>query len=222
MPDRIVQSDPINPAAGRYWRGRPLSPVMEAQLFFDDRGPVPETYRRLRDALEREKIAYIVIGAMAVNAHGFVRATADIDICLRADDLRRFKRTVVGKDFLPVAGRPRRFTDAHTRTTIDVLISGEIAGRRDKNRDIRFPDPAEAEVHNTVPTVSLARLVELKLVTWRYQDWGDVVNLIRHFNLDEAFADRLHPTVRPAYRQCYDQRIEEDKYHPELNDAPDP
>lgn len=62
------------------------------------------------------------------------------------------------------------------------------------------------------------RLLELKLVTWRYQDWGDVVNLIRHFALDEAFAAKRHPTVRLAYRQCYDQRIEEDKYHPELND----
>jgi hypothetical protein len=214
-----VKIDPVNPATGRYWRGRPLSPVAEAQMFFDDLGPVPETYRRLRDILAREGIPYIVIGAMSVNAHGFVRATQDIDVCMRADDLRRFKDNCVGKEFLPVAGRTRRFMDAETRTTVDILISGQIAGRRDRNRDIRFPDPDEVEIHNTVPTVSLARLIELKLVTWRFKDWGDVVSLIRQFDLDETFAEKLHPTVRSAYKQCYDQRIEEDKYHPELNDT---
>ncbi len=43
MPEPIRQIDPVNPATGRWWRGRPLSPVMEAQMFFDDQGPVPET-----------------------------------------------------------------------------------------------------------------------------------------------------------------------------------
>ena len=105
-----------------------------------------------------------------------------------------------------------------TRTTVDIPISGELAGRRDKNHDIRFPDPGEAEFHNAAPTVSLARLIELKLVTWRLRDWADVIDLIRFLSLDEAFAQKLHPLVRSAYKQCYDERIEEDKYHPELND----
>ncbi len=188
-------------------------------MFFKDQGPVPETFRRLRESLESEGIPYIVIGAMAVNAHGFRRTTQDIDVCMSRDALEHFKRTLVEKVFAPVAGRSRRFLDPRTGVTCDILISGEIAGRRDKNRDVRFPDPVEAEVHEGVPTVSLARLIELKLVTWRFQDWGDVVNLIRHFGLDEGFVDKLHPTVRSAYRQCYDQRIEEDRYNPELDET---
>lgn len=181
-------------------------------MFFDDQGPVPETYRRLRQALKDADIPFIVIGAMAVNAHGFLRATRDIDICMRPEDLQRFRQVLVGQTFHPVPGYLRRFVDGQTRTMVDILVSGELAGRRDRNHDIRFPDPAEAQIHSAVPTVSLVRLIELKLVTWRYQDWGDVVNLIRHFDLDEAFAENLHPTVRLAYRQCYDQRVEEDKY----------
>jgi hypothetical protein len=219
MVEHVAEVDAIDPPTGRYWGGRPLSPLVEAQMFFEDQGPVPETYRRLRDLLDQEGIPYIVIGALAVNAHGFVRATRDIDICMRAEDLRRFKQTLVGTAFLPVEGRPRRFTEVRTRTTVDILVSGQIAGRRDRNREIRFPDPAEAEVHNSARTVSLARLIELKLVTWRFQDWGDVVNLIRHFDLDQTFAERLHPTVRSVFLQCYDQCLEEDKYHPELDDT---
>ncbi len=218
MPEPIRQIDPVNPATGRWWRGRPLSPVMEAQLFFDDQGPVPETYRRLRESLEHESIPFVIIGAMAVNAHGFVRATSDINICMRRADLQRFKQTLVGKTFLPVEGRPRHFIDAETRTNINILISGEIAGRRDRNHDILFPDPDETEIHNAAPTVSLARLIELKLVTWRLRDWADVIDLIRHLSLNESFAQNLHLTVRSAYLQCYDQRMEEDKYHPELQD----
>lgn len=219
MAEDQLKVDRIDVPTGRYWRGRPLNPLFEAQMFFDDQGPVPETYRRLRDVLHRANLPYIVIGAMAVNAHGFVRATQDIDICMRAEDLRRFKETIVGGAFLPVEGRPRRFMDAATRTTVDILISGHIAGRRDKNHDVLFPDPAEAEFHGTAPTVSIEKLIELKLVTWRHRDWADVIDLIRFLQLEESFADRLHPTVRSAYLQCYDQRIEEDKYHPELDDT---
>jgi hypothetical protein len=214
MAENVLKTDA---AKAHHWQGRPLAPLMEVDMFFKDQGPVPETFRRLRRLLEAEGIPYIVIGAMAVNAHGFRRTTRDIDICMSRDDLERFRKTFVGRAFEPVPGRSRRFVDPETQVTVDILISGEIAGRRGKNRDVRFPHPSEGEVREAVCTVSLARLIELKLVTWRYQDWGDVVNLIRHFNLDEAFAENLHTTVRAAYKQCYDQRIEEDKYNPELD-----
>jgi len=207
------------PIPRRIWQGQPLSPIMEVSMFFEDKGPVPETFRRLRKALETEGIPYIVIGAMAVNAHGYVRATQDVDVCMSREDLDRFRQAFVGKVFVPVPERPRRFADPETQTTFDILVSGELAGRRDRNRDIRFPYPSEFEIHNGVPTVSLARLIELKLVTWRYRDWADVVDLIRFLHLDEAFAHRLHPSVRSAYMQCYDQRVDEDKYNPELEEG---
>jgi len=53
-------------------------------------------------------------------------------------------------------------------------------------------------------------LIELKLVTWRYKDRGDVVELIRRNQFPETLADHIHPTVRSVYRQCYDQANEED------------
>lgn len=46
--------------------------------------------------------------------------------------------------------------------------------------------------------------------TWRYKDWGDVVELIRRNKLPETLADQVHPTVRGAYLRCYDQAQEED------------
>ena len=48
-------------------------------------------------------------------------------------------------------------------------------------------------------------MIELKLVTWRFKDWGDVVELIRRNGLPESFADKLDSVVRSAFGECWDQ-----------------
>jgi len=189
-------------------------------MFFRDEGPVPETFRRLKKHLETLSIPHVFMGATALGVHGYVRATEDIDVCMRPDDLARFRDELVGKEYRPVEGRSRRFYDPVTDATFDVLVTGEIAGNRRKQQAVRFPDPDEAQVIKDTPVPSLARLIELKLVTWRYKDWGDVVELIRTHKLDESFTDQLSPVVRSAYLQCYDQKVEEDRYNPEIDDPP--
>lgn len=189
-------------------------------MFFNDAGPVPETFRRLKKLLDDAGIPHIFMGATAVNAHGHRRSTEDVDVCMSAESLQRFRQKFVGSVLQPVTGRARRFFDPATQVTIDVLVAGEVAGDRRKQKDIHFPDPAEAEIVHGAPVPSLARLIELKLVTWRYQDWADVVSLIRVHNLDESFADRVHQIVRVAFVQCLDQKLEEDRYNPEIHDAP--
>lgn len=184
-------------------------------MFHDDTGPVPETYRRLREALEKEGIRYVVIGAFALSAHHFRRATEDVDVCVRADDLARFRERYVGTMYQTVEGRSRRFYDPQTQVTFDLLISGDLAGRVSRNKQIRFPDPDDSVTVEDLPTVSLEQLIELKLVTWRVKDMADVIELIRRNNLGEDFAERLHPLVRMAYLECVDHRIEEDRYEEE-------
>lgn len=186
-------------------------------MFFRLEGPVPDTFRRLTELLEKAGIPYVLVGAIAGYAHGYHRTTGDIDLCLRREDLARFRREFVGTHFSQVEGHPRKFFDPTTQVTFDVLIAGELAGNTRKQREVRFPDPSEAELIDGRPFVSLARLIELKLVTWRYRDWGDVVELIRIHNLDESFGDQFNPLVRSAYLQCYDQKLEEDRYNPEVD-----
>lgn len=204
----------------RTWKGKLLTPLMEVRMFFDDNGPVPETFRSLKRRLDESGYPYIFMGASAVNAHGHRRSTEDVDLCMRREDLERFKREFVGPVYQPVARRPRKFFDPETQVSFDILVAGEIAGNARKQDQVRFPDPSEAETRCGAPFPSLSRLIELKLVTWRYQDWADVVSLIRVHNLDESFAEKLHPVTRSAYMQCYDQKIEEDRYNPEIHDAP--
>ena len=76
-----------------------------------------------------------------------------------------------------------------------------------------FPDPEQAsEVIDHVSVVTLMQLVQLKLAACRYQDFADVVQLIRVRDLDESFADRLHPGVRSDYIECLEEKRREDDY----------
>jgi len=199
----------------RRWQGRTLSPHEEMILFHQHSGPVYDTLDALRARLHDAGIEYVVIGAFALGCYGYERATSDVDLCLRPQDLERFRTELAGKYYEPVPKRARRFRDPATGVTFDLLVAGEFAGRVARNQQIRFPDPGEAVTVKGLRTVSLERLIELKLVTWRFRDWGDVVELIRQNHLDEAFAERIDPLVRMAYLQCYDQKVEEDRHEEE-------
>jgi hypothetical protein len=189
-------------------------------MFFRNEGPVPETLVRLRQRLDAAQLPHILMGAMALQFHGFQRTTNDVDICMRSEDLDRFRKQFVGREYEPVPRRSRRFVDPISQVTIDILVAGEVAGDQRRQEAVKFPDPAEAEIIDGIPVPSLARIIELKLVTWRFKDWGDVVELIRLHELGESFADSLNPVARSAYLQCYDQKIEEDRYNPEIHDSP--
>lgn len=147
---------------------------------------------------------------ISINAYDYPRQTVDVDVVLTHSDYEKFKERLVGSTYRKGEGAPRRFVDPKTEVAIDVLISGQLAGRTSKNRSVRFPDPSEAEIHGDLRTVSLARLIELKLVTWRYKDWGDVVELIRRNNLPESFASRLDPVVQTPFKECHDQANDEE------------
>jgi hypothetical protein len=204
----------------RTWRGKPLHPSEEAFMFFRDEGPVPETLLRLEAVLNGAGIPHIFIGAAALKVYGLRRTTEDVDMCMEPADLERFGREFVGSVYQPVQGRSRRFFDPATQTTIGVLVAGEVAGRREKQQSVRFPSPSEKHMIDELPVPNLERLIELKLVTWRHQDWADVITMIRHHHLDERFSAKLDPVVRSAYLQCYDDMIEEDRYNPEIHDRP--
>jgi hypothetical protein len=53
--------------------------------------------------LNRRRIKYLVAGGMAVNLHGYIRATADLDIMLLLEDLNisRFIKMVKGLGYQP-------------------------------------------------------------------------------------------------------------------------
>jgi hypothetical protein len=68
-----------------------------ADQFFMEASPIHETMRRLSRVLDEMRIPFAIAGAMAANAHGHKRTTADVDILIRREDLQRFKSEHIGR-----------------------------------------------------------------------------------------------------------------------------
>jgi hypothetical protein len=211
---QLRDAEPLARAPGAF-----AARLTEIGMFFQGKDAVHETMRRAAAALDRSGIAYAIVGGMAVNAHRHARTTKDVDLLLTADGLLAFRRLVAAGEFEPVAGRPRRFRDPQTGVTFDILVSGQFPGSGAPG-PVAFPDPsAVAQEVDRLRVVNLPTLIELKLAARRYQDFADVVSLIRENGLDESFAGQLHATVRGDYLLCLDEKRREDEYEAR-RDAP--
>jgi hypothetical protein len=182
-------------------------------MFFEGRDAVHRTLRRLVKRLQKAKIPYAIVGAMAVNAHRYERTTKDVDVLLTPAGFDEFRRLFVPGDY-ELAGRsPRRFVDRKDKVGVDVLVTGLFPGTGQPG-PIAYPDPAQVgEVIQKYRVVELVTLIQLKLAARRHRDFGDVVELIRFNELDESFADRLHPSVRRDYIECLEEKRRDDEYH---------
>jgi hypothetical protein len=181
-------------------------------MFFQKNDPVHKTMRRIIKNLEKAKIPYALVGGMAVNLHGHRRTTNDVDILLTTEGLAEFRKRYVPKQYEAHERLPRRFTDRKNAVTIDFLLAGLYPGSG-RPGPIAFPDPATAsQTVEEIHVIDLATLIQLKLAARRHQDFADVVSLIRVQQLDETFAERLHPSVRSDYIECLEEKRREDEY----------
>ena len=186
--------------------------LRELDRFFQGRDAVHKTMRRAAARLERAGIPYAVVGGMAVKLHAHLQATDDVDILLTADGLEEFRRRYVPKHYAGVPYRPRRFVDRTHQVRLDVLLTGRLLGRNGAG-PVGYPDPAAVAVTiENIRVVDFVTLIQIKLARGRYKDFGDVASLIACHNLDESFADRLHPSVRPSYMECLSEKRREDEF----------
>lgn len=187
----------------------PTAAHAEGLRFLRGEGMMHEALRRLAEALEARGIAYCVIGATALNLHGYRRFTEDIDILLSVEGLERFHQELVGRGYRPAfTGARKKFRETGSNIPIEVITTGEYPGDG-KPKSVRFPDPAdEYVVIDGIRTVPLPRLVELKLASGmtgrgRLRDLADVQDLIRILSLPGEFGDRLNESVRETFLELH-------------------
>ena len=190
-----------------FWQG-----MKEISMFFQGRDEVHKTMRRLAKRLEKANIPYVVVGGMAVFAHQYRRTTKDVDFLMTQDGFDEFLRLFVPKHYAPIPKRPRRFIDEVNKVTVDFLVTGHFPGSG-KPGPISYPDPADvSQTIEKIQVVNLPNLVQLKLAARRYQDFADVVNLIRFNNLDETFLGNLHSSLHGDFIECLEEKRREDEY----------
>ena len=188
----------------------PTATYDEGLRFFRGEGLMNQTLRQLARDLDARGIAYAVIGAVALNQHGYQRFTSDIDILLTPDGLERFRAELVGRGYRPAfEGARKKFRATAENVPLEIITAGEYPGDG-KPKAIVFPDPALVAVEiDGVKTVNLGKLVELKLASGlsgmdRLRDLADVQDLIRILGLDAAFSEKIDASVRDAYRDLWD------------------
>jgi len=168
----------------------------EADRFFEKRGKVHQAMNRMVAFLESEGTPYAVIGTMALNAHGYVRVTTNVDFLITPQGFEQLQRA------LP--GARRKMRDEETGVEVKFIFTGQFPGDG-LTKPVSFPDPAEVTIeHDGYKVISLPKLIELKLASGltnpsRIRDLADVQDLIVTLDLPREIGDQLDPSVRDEY-----------------------
>lgn len=177
----------------------------EGLRYFMGEGTLNRTLARLANDLDERGIDYIVIGAVALLAHGYPRFTEDIDLVMTREGLQKFHEELVGLGYAPAfPGARKRLRSTTDGVSIEVMTTGEYPGDG-KPKSVSMPPPAEAATEiDGIKFVTLEKLVELKLASGisapdRLKDLADVQELIKIRKLGADLALRLDPYVREKY-----------------------
>ncbi len=177
----------------------------EGQRYFMGQGALNNTLAQLADDLKEHGITYMVIGAVALLAHGYPRFTEDIDLVLTPEGLEVFHRDLIGLGYVPAfPGAKKRLRSTRDGVTIEVMTTGEYPGDG-KPKPVSIPEPSSASTEiDGIQVVTFEKLIELKLASGisapdRLKDLADVQELIKIRGLPNDFASRLDPYVRDKF-----------------------
>jgi hypothetical protein len=184
------------------------SPVLtwqEGMNFFQGKGMLNNTLRRLVTDLEKHGIDYNLIGAVALNQHGYPRFTVDIDLLLSPEGLQAFQAKLVGRGYRPTfEGAQKKFRSTQDNVPIEIILTGEYPGDG-KPKPVQFHHPSDNFVIiEGIKTVNLVTLINLKLASGltapgRLKDLADIEELIKIKGLDESYAEQLNPFVQEKF-----------------------
>ncbi|HET9776056.1 MAG TPA: hypothetical protein VFP77_05785 [Gemmatimonadaceae bacterium] len=154
-------------------------------------------FESVAQALETARVRYLVAGGLAVNAHGYVRLTMDIDlvIALDADNIRRAFQALAGIGYRPtVPIDAEAFTqpelrnrwqeekgmqvlnfhsDAFPGTSVDVFVYEPFDFAQEYDAALR----GELLPSLDVRFVSISTLIRMKQAAGRPRDLDDIQHL---------------------------------------------
>jgi hypothetical protein len=150
-------------------------------------------------ALEDASVRYLIVGGLAVNAHGYSRMTRDIDLVVQLEpsNTQRGLKALLGAGYrLMIPEKPEAFadpkvrekwrtekgmivlklwSDEHRRTPIDVFVYEPF----DFDREYDSAVWVEISPGLRAPIVSLPALLQMKRDAGRPRDLEDINELTR-------------------------------------------
>ncbi len=158
-------------------------------------------------ALNAAKVQYLIVGGIAVNAHGYERATVDVDLViglepaniirgLRALESLHYRMAipVTPEEFADAGKREiwrtqknmivlKLWSDQHRRTPVDVFVHEPF----DFALEYRLARHEKVLGAETAPIVRLETLLAMKRSAARPQDLADIADLERLQELRKEF-----------------------------------
>lgn len=204
-------------SAEHTWGAGRMSPEAEGRFvegvdycarFLMGESETHEALWKLVGILEAEDVPYAIIGALALNEYGHRRATVDVDVLMREEDLLAFKGRWLGKGYAERVAGTGKLIDTDLGVHVDVLSTGRFPGD-DKPKPIAFPDPSTTAVRGErFALLPMPRFIELKLASGmvaphRAKDLVDVQELIRSAGLPRDVSESLHPWVREKWDELW-------------------
>jgi hypothetical protein len=172
---------------------------------------IEERLRRTVRVLEETAIPYAVVGGNAVRIwvaqidQGAVRATNDVDILVRPDDLERIKRamTAAGFHYRQTAGVDMFVDepDGSARNAVHLVLSGQRVRPDDFEPN---PDVEPSESGRDFRTLPLERLVRMKLNSFRLKDKVHLLDMIQVGLIDETWCPRFPNELRVRLKSLID------------------
>jgi len=159
-------------------------------------------------ALNGARVQYLIVGGLAVNAHGYARLTADVDLVvgLEPQNIVRALEALAAIGYRPaIPITPQQFADpvlrgtwrrdkgmvvlklwseTHHRTPVDVFVYEPF----DFAREYAGAKREEIMPGVTAPFVAYEALVAMKRLAGRPQDLADIANLeaVRQIDKDKG------------------------------------
>jgi hypothetical protein len=154
-------------------------------------------FETVAKALDAAQVRYLVAGGLAVNAHGYVRFTADIDmvVALDADNIARAFKALSEIGYSPsipitaeMFAKPEQrrqwmeekgmqvlnfHSNTHPETSVDVFVHEPF----DFAQEYAAAMKGELLPNVTVRFVSIPTLIRMKQVTGRARDIDDIEHL---------------------------------------------
>lgn len=155
------------------------------------------SFEAIAGVLQDAGVRYLVAGGLAVNVHGYIRLTRDVDLVIKLDTsniLAAFAAlaTIGYRPLVPItaeqfADRALRerwiaekgmkvlnfFSDLHRETSIHVFVSEPFDFEREAAASLK----AELSPGFFVPFVSIATLIAMKELAGRPRDLDDIQHL---------------------------------------------
>ncbi|MFI5308751.1 MAG: nucleotidyl transferase AbiEii/AbiGii toxin family protein [Polyangiales bacterium] len=133
-------------------------------------------------ALDGAGVDYALVGGLAVGVWGAPRATKDIDLLIRSEDLARAKDAARACGYT-LEALPMRFTDGMEMRRVNKLVAGQLMSVDfilvDQNLEPAWQSRARRQTEVTpISVVSREALIAMKLAAGRPQDQADVIKLM--------------------------------------------